>query len=286
MSKEGKTMFGYVRINKMDLTFREFDYYKGYYCGLCKYLKENHGEVSRLSLNYDITFLIVILTALYKLDSDITYERCIANPLKKKMRIVNEITEYAASMNILLSYYKLEDNLYDDNGIKDKLAYELYKGKLKKAYEKYPQKAEYIKQQLGNLRELEKQESKSIDKVSNIFGNLMGEIFVYKKDEYEQNLRNIGFNLGKYIYILDAYEDLEEDNKKGRYNPFIDYIDKKEELKNKVDRLISMSLGMATKNIEQLNLEFNKSIIDNIIYSGVYLRYKSILEKGCESNVQ
>ena len=279
-------MFGYVRINKMDLTFREFDYYKGYYCGLCKYLKENHGEVSRLSLNYDITFLIVILTALYKLDSDITYERCIANPLKKKMRIVNEITEYAASMNILLSYYKLEDNLYDDNGIKDKLAYELYKGKLKKAYEKYPQKAEYIKQQLGNLRELEKQESKSIDKVSNIFGNLMGEIFVYKKDEYEQNLRNIGFNLGIYIYILDAYEDLEEDNKKGRYNPFIDYIDKKEELKNKVDRLISMSLGMATKNIEQLNLEFNKSIIDNIIYSGVYLRYKSILEKGCESNVQ
>ncbi|MBS7148754.1 MAG: hypothetical protein KH083_10140 [Intestinibacter bartlettii] len=279
-------MFGYVRINKMDLTFREFDYYKGYYCGLCKYLKENHGEVSRLSLNYDITFLIVILTALYKLDSDITYERCIANPLKKKMRIVNEITEYAASMNILLSYYKLEDNLYDDNGIKDKLAYELYKGKLKKAYEKYPQKAEYIKQQLGNLRELEKQESKSIDKVSNTFGNLMGEIFVYKKDEYEQNLRNIGFNLGKYIYILDAYEDLEEDNKKGRYNPFIDYIDKKEELKNKVDRLISMSLGMATKNIEQLNLEFNKSIINNIIYSGVYLRYKSILEKGCESNVQ
>lgn len=279
-------MFGYIRINKMDLTFREFDYYKGYYCGLCKYLKENHGEVSRLSLNYDITFLIVILTALYKLDSDITYERCIANPLKKKMRIVNEITEYAASMNILLSYYKLEDNLYDDNGIKDKLAYELYKGKLKKAYEKYPQKAEYIKQQLGNLRELEKQESKSIDKVSNTFGNLMGEIFVYKKDEYEHNLRNIGFNLGKYIYILDAYEDLEEDNKKGRYNPFIDYIDKKEELKNKVDRLISMSLGMATKNIEQLNLEFNKSIIDNIIYSGVYLRYKSILEKGCESNVQ
>ena len=279
-------MFGYVRINKMDLTFREYENYKGYYCGLCKYLKENHGEVSRLSLNYDITFLIVILTALYKLDSDITYERCIANPLKKKMRIVNEITEYAASMNILLSYYKLEDNLYDDNGIKDKLAYELYKGKLKKAYEKYPQKAEYIKQQLGNLRELEKQESKSIDKVSNIFGNLMGEIFVYKKDEYEQNLRNIGFNLGKYIYILDAYEDLEEDNKKGRYNPFIDYIDKKEELKNKVDRLISMSLGMATKNIEQLNLEFNKSIIDNIIYSGVYLRYKSILEKGCESNVQ
>ena len=114
----------------------------------------------------------------------------------------------------------------------------------------------------------------------------MGEIFVLKHDQYEENLRMIGFNLGKYIYILDAYEDLDEDYKKGRYNPFIDYIDKREELKNKVDRLISMSLGIVAKNIEDLNLEFYKSIIDNIIYSGVYLRYKNILEKGCESNVQ
>lgn len=279
-------MFGYIRINKMDLTFREYDYYKGYYCGLCKYLKENHGEISRLSLNYDITFLIVILTALYKIESKVTEERCIANPLKKKMRIVNEITEYAASMNILLSYYKLEDNLYDENRIKDKLAYAIYKGKLKSAYEKYPQKAEYIKQQLINLRQLENEKSKSIDRVSNTFGNLMGEIFVFKKDKYEQTLRNIGFNLGKYIYILDAYEDLEDDYKNKRYNPFIDYIDKKEELKNKVDRLISMSLGIVAKNIEELNIEFNKAIIDNIIYSGVYLRYKNILEEGCEANVQ
>ena len=279
-------MFGYIRINKMDLTFREFDYYKGYYCGLCKYLKENHGEISRLSLNYDITFLIVILTALYKVESTITEERCIANPLKKKMRIVNEVTEYAASMSILLSYYKLEDNLYDDKGLKDKLAYNLYKTKLKKAYEKYPKKAEYIKQQLENLRELEKEKSKSIDRVSNTFGSLMSEIFAWREDEYEDKLRMIGFNLGKYIYILDAYEDLDEDYKKGRYNPFVDYIDKKQELKNKVERLISMSLGMAAKNIEDLNLEFNKSIIDNIMYSGVYLRYKNILEKGCEGNVQ
>lgn len=279
-------MFGYVRINKMDLTFREFDYYKGYYCGLCKYLKENHGEISRISLNYDITFLIVILSALYKLDSKITQERCIANPFKKKMRIVNEATEYAASMNILLSYYKLEDNLYDDGGIKDKVAFNIYKGRLKLAYKKYSQKAEYIKEQMENLRKLESESSKSIDKTSNTFGKIMGEIFVFKNDEYEEYLRNIGFNIGKYIYILDAYEDLDEDYKKGRYNPFIDYIDKKQELKDKAERLISISLGMVAKNIQMLNLEFNKSIIDNIIYSGVYLRYKNILEERCGENVQ
>ena len=279
-------MFGYVRINKMDLTFREFDTYKGYYCGLCKYLKENHGEISRLSLNYDITFLILLLTSVYRPKSTLTKEVCIANPIKKKNRIVNEVTEYAASMNVLLTYYKLEDNLHDDKGVKDIIAYNLYKGKLKKAYEKYPKKADYIKSQLEELQKLESENSTNIDKVSNTFGNLMGEIFAYKEDDFEEKLRSIGFNIGKYIYILDAYEDLDKDIKKGRYNPFIEYIDKKEELIKKVDKLISISLGYLSQSIDELHIKTNVGIIDNIIYSGVYLRYKNILNKGCEVNVQ
>ncbi|AUN15722.1 Uncharacterised protein [[Clostridium] sordellii] len=278
-------MFGYVRINKMDLTFREFDTYKGYYCGLCKYLKENHGEISRLSLNYDITFLILLLTSVYRPKSTLTKEVCIANPIKKKNRIVNEVTEYAASMNVLLTYYKLEDNLHDDKGVKDIIAYNLYKGKLKKAYEKYPKKADYIKSQLEELQKLESENSTNIDKVSNTFGNLMGEIFAYKEDDFEGKLRSIGFNIGKYIYILDAYEDLDKDIKKGRYNPFIEYIDKKEELIKKVDKLISISLGYLSQSIDELHIKTNVGIIDNIIYSGVYLRYKNILNKGCEVNV-
>ena len=79
-------MFGYVKINKMDLTFREYEHYRGYYCGLCKCLKDNHGEISRLSLNYDITFLILILTSVYKPKPTIIEEGCITNPFKKKKR--------------------------------------------------------------------------------------------------------------------------------------------------------------------------------------------------------
>ncbi len=278
-------MFGYVKINKMDLTFREYDHYKGYYCGLCKCLKDNHGEISRLTLNYDITFLVLVLTSLYRPKSNILEEGCITNPFKKKKKIINEITEYAASMNVLLSYYKLEDNLNDDKGIKDIISYNLYKGKLKSAYNKYPQKAEYIKNQLHELNELEKDLNYNIDMVSNKFGNLMGEIFVYKNDEYEQDLRNIGFNIGKYIYILDAYEDLDKDYEKGRYNPFIEYINNKEELKERVDKLISISLGILAKSIDNLNLKVNTSIIDNIVYSGIYLRYKNILDRGVKENV-
>lgn len=278
-------MFGYVKINKMDLTFREYEHYRGYYCGLCKYLKDNHGEISRLSLNYDITFLILILTSVYRPKPTVLEEGCIVNPFKKKKKIINEITEYAASMNVLLTYYKLEDNLKDDKGIKDILAYNIYKGKLKLAYEKYPEKAEVIKNQLDILYSLEQEKNINIDLVSNTFGNLMSEIFAYKKDEFEKDLRKIGFNVGKYIYLLDAYEDLDKDYEKGRYNPFIEYIDKREELKIRADKLIGMSLGMLGRSIDNLNLKVNTGIIENIVYSGVYLRYQNILEKGCETNV-
>lgn len=279
-------MFGYVRINKMDLTFREYENYKGYYCGLCKYLKENHGEISRLGLNYDTTFLIVILTAIYKPKPSIFQERCVVSPFKKKKKIINEITEYAASMNVLLTYYKLEDNLLDDKGIKDIFAYNLYKNKLNLAHNKYPQKSKIIKEQMNLLNKLEQEKEYNIDKVSNTFGEIMGEIFAYKTDKYEEDLRKIGFNIGKYIYILDAYEDLEEDYKKGRYNPFIEYINNKEELKQRVDRLVSMSLGLLSSSINNLNIQVNRGIIENIVYSGVYLRYKNILNKGSENNVQ
>lgn len=279
-------MFGYVRINKMDLTFREYENYKGYYCGLCKYLKENHGEISRIGLNYDITFLIVILSAIYKPKTNIFEEVCLVSPFKRKKKLINDITEYAASMSILLTYYKLEDNLLDDKGVKDILAYNLYKSKLKMAHKKYPHKSQIIKEQMKILNQLEKNKEYNIDKVSNTFGELMGEIFAYKKDKYEDDLRRIGFNIGKYIYILDAYEDLNEDYKKGRYNPFMEYINKREELKIRVDRLISISLGLLASSIDRLNLQVNRGIIENIVYSGVYLRYKNILEKGCEINVQ
>ena len=277
-------MFGYVKVNKMDLTYREYEHYRGYYCGLCKCLKDNHGEISRLSLNYDITFLVLVLTSVYKPKSKVIEEGCITNPFKKKKKIINEITEYAASMNVLLAYYKLEDNLKDDKGLKDIISYNLYKNKLNRAYEKYPKKAEIIKEQLDILYNLEMQKNTNIDLVSNTFGNLMSEIFAYKQDEYESELRRIGFNIGKYIYLLDAYEDLDKDYKKGRYNPFIDYIDKKEELKQRVDKLISLCLGMLSNSIDRLNLKMNTGIIENIVYSGVYLRYQNILNKGCEIN--
>ena len=283
-------MFGYVRINKMDLTFREYEHYKAYYCGLCKYLKRNHTELSRMTINYDITFLIVLLSSIYQPSAQVFHEKCIVDPVKKKKHIINEITEYAASMNILLAYYKLEDDVNDEGDIKSRLVRRAYRKSFKTAYDKYPQKADFIKACLGELRSLEEDQSTSIDQTSNCFARLLEEIFDYKYDEYRDRLRKVGFNIGKYIYIMDAYEDLDEDLEKGRYNPFTDYKDDREALKLRVDKLIGMTLSRLEEAILDLDIKVNKSIIDNIIYSGVYLRYKGLIngadKKKQEANMK
>lgn len=283
-------MFGYVRINKMDLTFREYEHYKAYYCGLCKYLKRNHTVLSRMTINYDITFLIVLLSSIYQPSAQVFHEKCIVDPVKKKKHIINEITEYAASMNILLAYYKLEDDVNDEGDIKSRLVRRAYRKSFKTAYDKYPQKADFIKACLGELRSLEEDQSTSIDQTSNCFARLLEEIFDYKDDEYRDRLRKVGFNIGKYIYIMDAYEDLDEDLEKGRYNPFTDYKDDREALKLRVDKLIGMTLSRLEEAILDLDIKVNKSIIDNIIYSGVYLRYKGLIngadKKKQEANMK
>lgn len=283
-------MFGYVRINKMDLTFREYEHYKAYYCGLCKYLKRNHTELSRMTINYDITFLIVLLSSIYQPSAQVFHEKCIVDPVKKKKHIINEITEYAASMNILLAYYKLEDDVNDEGDIKSRLVRRAYRKSFKTAYDKYPQKADFIKACLGELRSLEEDQSTSIDQTSNCFARLLEEIFDYKDDEYRDRLSKVGFNIGKYIYIMDAYEDLDQDLEKGRYNPFSSYKDDREGLKVKVDKLIGMTLARLEEAILNLDIKVNKSIIDNIIYSGVYLRYKGLIngadKKKQEANMK
>ena len=77
-------MFGYVIVNKGDLTFREFDVYHSYYCGLCRVLKENYGLTGQMSLNYDMTFLVLLLTSLYEPETTYDMKKCIAHPFDRK----------------------------------------------------------------------------------------------------------------------------------------------------------------------------------------------------------
>lgn len=250
----------------MELKFKEYYSYKGYYCGLCKCLKTKYSNKSRLTLNYDMTFLILLLSSLYEPENKTFNERCIVHPRKIAV-IQNEITEYAASLNVLLSYYNMVDNWNDDKDYKSLIVSKMLQQDFKKSSKELLDKSIIIKQRLENISTLENDNAKDIDSVSNEFGHLMEEMFLYKKDHWEKNLRKIGFYLGKYIYFFDAYEDMKSDKEKGSYNPFNNLdIENKEEYAKK---LLMLNLSMLSDEIEKLPLLQDKGIIDNIIYSGI-----------------
>lgn len=260
-------MFGYITINKMELKFKEYYSYKGYYCGLCKCLKTKFSNKSRMTLNYDMTFLILLLSSLYEPENKVFNERCIVHPSKKQLIIQNEITDYAASINVLLSYYNMLDNWQDDKDYKSLAVMKALTNEFKKSSNELADKAVLIKQHLSNISRLEKSNTNDIDAVSNEFGHLMEEIILYKKDMWEKNLRKIGFYLGKFIYYVDAFEDMKKDEEKNSYNPFnnLETVDKEQYARD----LIMLNLSFLSEEIEKLPLVQDKGTIDNIIYSGV-----------------
>lgn len=291
-------MFGYVRTNKMELKHREILTYKGYYCGICMTLKKEYGNLSRLSLNFDTTFLQIMLTSLYEPSDSGQMMRCISHPHKKEAVITNEISKYCSAMNIILTYYKLKDDAQDDNSLKAKMLMALLKNAFEKARSQYPEKEEAVKTYLEELFELEKKGSQDIEETANIFGYIMAEMFNYKEDVFSKNMYQAGFYIGKYIYMVDAFEDLQEDILNKKYNPFTEVVvtelkksgrtpaDLKEgeviyseEFKEQMKQQFYFLLSCASDEIDRLPLIRNKGIIDNILFSGIVQRLNKVLNE-------
>jgi hypothetical protein len=218
-----------------------------------------------------MTFLILLLSSLYEPDNKFNNERCMVHPKKKQLIIQNDVTNYAASLNVLLSYYNMLDNWEDDRDYKSLAAAKVLESEFKKSSAVLNEITKTIKLRLKNISKLEKEDTDDIDAVSNEFGHLMEEMFLYKKDHWEQSLRKIGFYLGKYIYFIDAYDDMKKDEENSSYNPFnkLNIENKKEYAKN----LLMINLSLLSEEIEKLPLVQDKGIIDNIIYSGMLNKF-------------
>ena len=117
-----------------------------------------------------------------------------------------------------------------------------------------------------------------IDKISSYSGELMSELFLYKEDEWKQTLSRMGFFLGKYIYIIDAYEDIEKDLKKGNYNPFSE-IYQNEDFDDFVNQILTMMISECAREFEELPIIEDVDILRNILYSGVWAKFQSIRNK-------
>lgn len=249
--------------------------YRSYYCGLCKELKKNSGNFSRLLLSYDMTFIYILLTALYEPKTEVKLERCGLNPTKKQLTRRNEIGEYIADMSTLMIYYKCRDDWKDEKKIKAKALLELIRGKSKKLKKKYPKKIKNISYWMKKIDEGEKKNSQNIDEMAGYFGHIMAELFIYKEDEWQRSLETMGFFLGKFIYLMDAYDDFYDDLKKENYNPFCE-MSKMEKFDEKVGKILLMMMAECTKVFEQLPIIENVELLRNILYAGVWIKYEEV----------
>ncbi|WP_026506826.1 DUF5685 family protein [Butyrivibrio sp. MC2013] len=283
-------MFGYITVNKPELRFKDYDLYRAYYCGFCRMLKADYGLSGQATLTYDLTFLIMLLSGLYEPIEETGRTHCVVHPIIKQDTRTNEFSRYAADMNVLLAYYKCMDDWKDEKKAGKLLYSELLRSAVKKAKSRHPDKAAIIREGLTRINELEEASrisgdhlsysDEETDKVSGLFGEIFGEIFCYKDDEWAPTLRRLGFYLGKFIYILDAWDDVEKDIKKGCYNPLEplwrsspSYFD------DHCSTLLTMMISEACKAFELLPVIKNAELIRNILYSGVWTSYNQIHAK-------
>ncbi len=274
-------MFGYVTIYEPELKVKDLKKYKAYYCGLCRVLMEEYGFMGQMTLTYDMTFAIILLSSLYESVSETEQHRCKVHPVKKQTMLRNEITAYAAAMNVLLAYYHMEDDWQDERKISSFIKKTMVHGKAKQIIGQYPRQSRAIESALKELAECEKEKSTDIDRTAGCFGKLMEELFVYREDIWEKNLRKMGFFLGKFIYIMDAYEDLPEDMKKDRYNPLREVYSRKD-YEDRMKQILCMMIAESTAEFERLPCLLDVDILRNILYDGVWNRYNKMQMKKSE----
>ena len=268
-------MFGYIVVNQPELRIREWEIYHSYYCGLCRVLKKKYGRVGQATLSYDMTFLLILLSGLYEPETICGESRCIMHPGKRRMYRCNELTEYVADMNMLLTEYKCMDD-WKDEGKRFRL---MLAGILERrtgvSRRKYARKLEQIASAMEELSRREEQGETDLDRMAGGFGRVMAQVVSVRQDEWEAGLQRFGFYLGKFVYLMDAYEDIEEDLKKGRYNPLKERYGHpgfEEDCRD----ILTMMMSACCREFEQLPILDNVEILRNILYSGVWSRYEAV----------
>ncbi len=266
-------MLGYVTVNREKLSPEDLETYQAYYCGLCRTLQKYYHQAGRLTLNYDMTFLYLLLTGLYEPEEQEREGRCMPHPLKPHKERYNEMARYCADMNVLLAYYNMLDDWEDERKLSGRLGAGLVRGSCEEIQARWPRQAEAVKRCLKELALCEERDSREIDEASGISGRMLEEIVAYRQDEWEPLMRGIGFYLGKFIYLCDAYEDLEKDRKAGRYNPWKGW-EERPEFHREAGNVLQLIMGECARSFERLPVIRHAEILRNILYSGVWTRYE------------
>ncbi|MBU3142447.1 DUF5685 family protein [Clostridium sp. CF012] len=291
-------MFGYVTPCKMEMKIKDFEKFKAYYCGLCNSIKNSYGQLPRLTLNYDMTFLAILLDSLGDNKINFTKFSCAIHPLKKRVMINNNLAlDYAAFCNTTLAYYKLKDDVQDNRTMKSKVFSTFLKKYLSNSKVEYNEVMKYTEEKLillntqeANSMNISIDEQLTLDELSHVFADLTGFIisFYYKDAPFKEDLYWLGYNLGKWIYIIDAYDDLEKDLKSNSFNAIssllntdnLDFKSFSKCIQPRIDYILTTCAEQCLKNLNSLPLTKNEDILYNILELGLMEKMNVVFNKS------
>lgn len=287
-------MFGYIRTDVPEMRVRENEYYRAVYCGLCRSQGKCTGQCSRFTLNYDMVFLALLRIALEGKQVEIKRGRCIAHPFKKRAYVTHcEPLAYCAYAAAILTHGKVADDLVDEKGFKRfkaSLIKPFTSHMRKKALKKYAELDERVSSGLKRLSEIEAEGLASVDVPADAFGDILADILSYGLEGTDEKImRNIGRHVGRWIYIIDAADDLDEDIRKNRFNAFAKLYggripdDERESVANSL-RLELLAAEPAFDLIDYNELYDIEAIIGNIMYLGMPSTAERVLGLKCDDN--
>ncbi len=281
-------MYGYVLPDKPNMFVKDYSLYKAFYCGLCKSTGKMCGQLMRFTTNYDMTFLNVLYHAVLDKEVKFSEETCILNPIKKKSVVDDdELTHDIIDINNILSHYKCIDDVIDNKSLDKKIADDLViKSRYNKSKKKFAKIDEIVSKGYNDLRLLEESNCGSVDRVAHPFASIMQgiskELF---KDKYTEEIGEMMYALGKWVYIMDAIDDIDDDYKKGKFNLFLvnyEYNNREQFLLDKkgdLEFILMNCYNTIRKNFDKININKYEGVLTNILWYGILTNTKDMLTR-------
>lgn len=285
-------VFGNVKPLKNELKLKDYSNYRAYYCGLCKSMGKKYAGLCRLGLSYEAVFIALIISAMTDESVVLKRKRCLMHPFTKRPMVVkNKSVDAAASVNVLLMYNSLCDNIKDEKDISSFFA-RLWLGRTyKRACGDMPEINSVIEEKLEDLSLAEESLCDVLDKAAQPFAEMMGELAERLIPHENNDIYWFGFFMGKWIYVIDAYDDIGKDIKSKAYNPFVQMYSNipeekiAQEARDDAEFVLTGSLAELSRIYARLAPKRNREILENILFEGMPTRTRLVLSgEGKQKN--
>lgn len=292
-------MFGFVMADAGALSEDEKERYRAVYCGLCLALRDRYGQLSRACLTYDLTFFVLLCNSLHEPAETQGASHCVMHPAPAAPRpwARSAWTDYAADLSVALAYHKALDDVADDGDLKARAAERLLAGAYERARARIPEQCAEIERAMAAIRAIEGAERNNTpalsdstetacvsplsadatdtalafdpDAAAREFGRMLGRLFAHNQGFWTEAMEELGRGLGRFIYLMDAAVDFNDDAASGSYNPFVTLGSDAEAMR----ATLSLAAADAAAPYERLPLVQDAHLMDAILYSGVWAQF-------------